>query len=276
MRLLKILILCIILISGCSYKPPDAVKVRIKGSDTMLIVTELLAEHYMKEHPGVSVYVEGGGTALGVKSLSTGEIDICTASRPLKAEEVKILSEKFGLLGMSTIIAKDGLTIFVHPENPVDDISLEQLKDIFTCRISNWKYLGGKDTSIVPVSRNPNSGTYLYFKDHILEGEEYCDDITIEPTTQSIIQKITENKNAIGYGGIGYYTSKVKHLKINGEEPTEKNVIDNIYPISRYLYLYTLQTPEGPVKNFIDWVLSPEGQKVIKEAGYIPLWEIAQ
>ena len=276
MRLLRILILTILLLTGCSYKPSDAVKIRIKGSDTMLIVTELLAEHYMKEHPGVSVYVEGGGTALGVKSLSTGEIDICTASRPLKSEEVKILSEKFGLIGMSTIIAKDGLTIFVNPGNPVDDISLEQLKDIFTCRISNWKYLGGKDTSIVPVSRNPNSGTYLYFKEHILEGEEYCDDITIEPTTQSIIQKITENKNAIGYGGIGYYTSKVKHLKINGQEPTEKNVIDNIYPISRYLYLYTLQTPEGPVKNFIDWVLSSEGQKVIKDAGYIPLWEIAQ
>jgi phosphate transport system substrate-binding protein len=134
--------------------------------------------------------------------------------------------------------------------------------------------LDGKDTSIIPVSRNPNSGTYLYFKEHILEGEEYCDDIIVEPTTQSIIQKITENKNAIGYGGIGYYTSKVKHLKINGEEPTEKNVIDNVYPISRYLYFYTLQTPEGAVKNFVDWVLSSEGQKVVKEAGYIPLWEI--
>jgi phosphate transport system substrate-binding protein len=276
MRLSTVLIVLIFLIAGCSYKPPDAAKIRIKGSDTMLIVTELLAEHYMKEHLGVSVYVEGGGTALGVKSLAAGEIDICTASRPLKSEEVKILSEKFGLIGMSTMIAKDGLTIFVNPENPVDDISIEQLKDIFTCRINNWKYVGGKDTSIITVSRNPNSGTYLYFKEHILEGEEYCDDMIIEPTTASIIQKISETQNGIGYGGIGYYTSEVKHLKINGMEPTEKNVVDNIYPVSRYLYLYTLQTPEGTVKNFINWVLSPEGQKVIKEAGYIPLWENPQ
>jgi phosphate transport system substrate-binding protein len=246
--------------------------IKIKGSDTMLFLADLLAREYMKKNPSVSIYVEGGGTATGIKALGEGTIDICTASRSLKGEEVKVLADKFRSIGMSTIIAKDGLSIFVHLQNPVDNISAEQVKKIFKCKIISWSEFNWEDQEIIPVSRNPNSGTYLYFKEHVLEGEDYCDKVQIKPTTGNIVKSVSQDLYSIGYGGIGYVTDSVKTLRVNNIAPTVKNIIDGTYPISRYLHLYTIKQPEGEIKKFIDWVISDEGQKVVKESGYIPIW----
>jgi phosphate transport system substrate-binding protein len=271
----KILFLLLIsfLLAGCSRSRIDANNsIRIKGSDTMLYLTNLLAREYMRNNPSVSIYVEGGGTATGIKALGEGTIDICTASRPLMGDEVKILADKYSSVGMSTIIAKDALSIYVNLKNPLQNISIEQLKKMFLCEIKNWSQLSWENKGIVAVSRNPNSGTYLYFKEHILDGEDYCEEIQIKPTTESIVKFVSENIYAIGYGGIGYLTDSVKTLQINGINPTEENVIEDVYPIGRYLHFNTLRQPEGKVKKFINWVISNEGQRIVRESGYIPIW----
>jgi phosphate transport system substrate-binding protein len=205
--------------------------------------------------------------------LIRGEADICTASRLLKPDESKLLADYYGTLGMFFLIAKDALTIYINPENPVKNLTLQQLKEIYTCQITNWKELGGSDELIIPIMRNPNSGTHLYFKEYVLGGEEYCKNVVIEPLTENVIEKIIENENAIGYGGIGF-TEDVYHASIEGIKPTEENARNDVYPITRYLHFFTQKTPGGAVKDFIDWVLRPDGQKIINDSGYIPLWEL--
>lgn len=240
----------------------------------MLQLTELLAREYMKDHNGVSIYVEGGGSSSGINSLINNEVDIATASRSLKAEEAKVLAEYYGSLGMYYLIAKDALSIYVNKDNPVKNFSIDDLKRIFTCQVTNWKELGGNDEIIQPVIRTPNSGTHLYFQEHILEGSKYCESAVVLPTTESVIDYIEDNENAIGYGGIGY-KGDIVHARINGIEASEQTARNDTYPITRYLHFFTSRTPKGAVKDFIDWVLTPEGQKIIKEAGFIPLWEIS-
>ena len=262
------------IITACSSSNYQVATIHIKGSDTMLQLTEALAREYMKEHTGVSIYVEGGGSSSGISSLINNEVDIATASRNLKAEEAKILAEYYGSLGMYYLIAKDALSIYVNKDNPIKSFSVDELKKIFTCQITNWKELGGNDKLIQPVIRTPNSGTHLYFQEHILEGLQYCDKAVVLPTTESVIDYIDENENAIGYGGIGY-KDDIVHARIDGVEASEQTARNDKYPITRYLHFFTSRTPKGAVKDFIDWVLTPEGQKIIKEAGFIPLWEIS-
>jgi phosphate transport system substrate-binding protein len=240
----------------------------------MLQLTEKLATQYMKGNPSVSIYVDGGGTASGVNSLIKNEVDIATASRSLKAEEAKLLAEYYGSLGMYYLIAKDALSIYINQNNPVKEFTLSELKKIFLCEINNWKELGGEDKMIQTVIRTPNSGTHLYFLEHVLEGSEYCNNSVVLPTTESVIDFIDENENAIGYGGIGY-KENMTHAAINGIESSEANARNDRYPITRYLHFFTSKTPTGAIKNFIDWVLSPAGQKVVKDSGFIPLWEIS-
>jgi phosphate transport system substrate-binding protein len=239
----------------------------------MFQLTEKLAEEYMKLYPGISVYVSGGGTAVGINAMINGEVDICTASRDLKPGEAKLLADYYGTVGLFYLVAKDALCIYVNPYNPVKYLSLEDLRKIFECKITDWSELGGKHQKIIPVIRNLNSGTHLYFKDHVLEGAEYCDDAVIEATTPEIIDFIEQNENAIGYGSMGY-KGNVANVKIDGVEPSEINAQNDTYPITRYLHFFTANVPKGTVKKFIDWVLSPEGQRVVKQSGFIPLWEI--
>jgi len=270
--LFNIIISLGMLFTACSSGITETDIIYIKGSDTMLGLTSDLAEIYMKENPGVSIRIEGGGTAEGIKSLIKNEIDICTASRNLKPEEAKLLADYYGSLGMVFLIAKDGLSIYLNPGNNINNLSLQQLKQIYTGEIKNWKNIGGKDARIIPVTRNPNSGTYFFFKEHILDGEEYTADKIIKSTTGEIINFVAENENAIGYGGMGYQ-GNVIHSKIEGVEPNSENIRNDTYPITRYLHFFTTKIPGGKVKSFIDWVLSPAGQSVIRKSGYIPLWE---
>jgi phosphate transport system substrate-binding protein len=271
-KYLLILIAVLGLTSGCSVNITEQNSITITGSDTMYELTSNLAEAYMKEHPGISIKVNGGGTSIGIRALINDQTDICTASRNLKPDEAKLLADYYGSLGLVFLIAKDGLSIYLNPKNPVMNLSFAQLQDIYSGKITNWKYLGGIDTAIVPVSRNPNSGTYLYFKEHILEGKEYSSNIIIEATTNDVVQFVSENVNAIGYGGMGY-TGNILHANIDGISPTEENVRNDTYPITRYLHFLTTKSPGGSIKKFIDWVLSPAGQSVIKKSGFIPLWE---
>lgn len=254
-------------------KQIEVAKISIKGSDSMLKLTENLAEEYMRLNPGISIYVYGGGTSEGVKALIRNEIDICTASRNLKPDEAKALADYYGSIGLIYLVAKDALSIYTNNTNPVKDLTVQELKDIFSCKILNWKEVGGRDQLILKVTRNPNSGTYLYFKEHILEGDEFCKEAIVKSTTNGVIDYIESNENAIGYGGMGY-GNDVTHIKINGIQPSEKNAQNDTYPITRYLHFFTTQIPKGAVKDFIDWVLSPDGQRIVEQSGFIPLWEI--
>ena len=239
----------------------------------MLQLTEKLAEEYMKLNPGLSIYVYGGGTSVGVRALINGEIDICTASRNLKPDETKALADYYGTVGLFYLIAKDALCVYVNPYNPVKNLTIEQLKKIFECKITNWNELGGKNQKIIPVIRNLNSGTHFYFQEHILEGDEYCSEAVIEATTRSVLEYIENNEGAVGYGSIGY-KGNVVYAKIEGIEPSDKTAQNDVYPITRYLHFFTSKVPKGAVKDFIDWVLSPDGQRIVEQSGFIPLWEL--
>ncbi|MDZ7343167.1 MAG: phosphate ABC transporter substrate-binding protein [candidate division KSB1 bacterium] len=275
MKKIPYLLLCAFHLWACSStRSINSSVIRIKGSDTMIVLAGLWAEEYMQRHPGISIYVDGGGTAVGIEALIKGEIEICTASRPLRPSEVQRLVKRYNNLGIAFLVARDALSIYLHPDNPVRNLSLEQVKGIFTGSITNWQTVGGKNESILVFSRSPNSGTFLYFQEHVLHGEPYGKNVVPMPTTAAIVEIVTQQPRAIGYGGIAYGASLV-HCPINGVSPTEENVRKEMYPIARYLYFYTIDKPRGTVKAFIDWVLSKAGQKVVKKIGYIPLFEIS-
>lgn len=265
--------LIVIFMISCTMKPQyQTASIHIVGSDTMLILNRLWAEQYMRLHPGTSIYVEGGGSATGIRDLISGKADIAAMSRTLQPEEAEALAEKYHTVGLSFLVAKDALSIYIHPDNPVRNLSIAQLKNIFTGRIKNWKQVGGKNEPIVVVTRPPNSGTYLYFKRHILNEDEYCREAQTLPTTETVVKFIGKTKNAIGYGGIAYGANLV-HCKIENVSPTLDNIHKDRYPITRYLYFYTSDTPHGILKQFIDWVLGREGQSAVANIGYIPLWK---
>lgn len=263
-----------ILLSQCTPKPGKIEIIRIKGSDTMRSLSELLAQEYMKKRESVSIYVEGGGTAKGAEAISRGWADICTASRTLDAAESKLIAENFGAVGMSYLVAKDALSIYVHPKNIVDVISMQQLKEIYQCKKSNWIDFGGKNSKIVVVNRSPNSGTQSYFKQHVLEGEGFCSTTIIKHSYESIEKTVLENEDAICYGGFGT-GNQLKTIRVDGIAPTSENIRNDRYPIIRYLYFYTVNTPRGELKRFIDWTLSSDGQRIVRQAGFIPIWEIS-
>ena len=239
----------------------------------MIPLLQVWAEEYMKTHAGVAVYIDGGGTATGVDALINGAVDICAASRPLMPSEVQKLAEKHGKVGLLFLVAKDALSVYTHPENPIKNLSLAQLKDIFTGKIKNWSIVGGPDRRIHIYIRSPNSGTFLYFQEHVLDGDQYTSEAQTMPTTWAIVENVAKDSFAIGYGGIGY-SQQIFHLFINGIKPTEENVATDEYPITRYLYLYTLDVPRGQIKQFIDWVTSASGQQHVYKAGYYPIWPL--
>jgi phosphate transport system substrate-binding protein len=260
------------LINSCSVLlKKETVIIRIKGSDSMLILNQLWAEEYMKTHPNVSIYYSGGGSGEGIKSLINNEVEICAASRPIEPDEVKMLAEKYNSVGMSFIVAKDALSIYINPDNPVSNLTIEQLKKILIGDIINWKDIGGKDDSIKVIIRPPNSGTYLYLKEHVLNGLNYANKAITLPTTRSIVNKVSTAKSYIGYGGIAY-SKAVVNCSIEGIAPVLENIQNNKYPLTRYFFFYTVNTPTGEIKNFLDWTLSPEGQEIVKKSGYISLY----
>jgi len=267
------ILLITLIIYSCSFQSSTENNIiRIKGSDTMLLLNQRLAEEFMIKNKGISVYVEGGGSRTGIEALLNSKVDICASSRPLEANEIKKMGENFNTVGMSFIIGRDALSIYVNPENKVKNLTMRQIADIYKCKIKNWKTLGGDDELILSVSRSNASGTHLYFVKHVLEGEEICDSIKILNTTKEIVEYVSENKYAIGYGGVGYSDSSLQ-CSVNNIKPTKESVLNNTYPISRYLRYYTIDKPKGNIKKFIDWVTSKEGQQIVVKMGYIKLWD---
>ncbi|MCG3158804.1 MAG: Phosphate-binding protein PstS [bacterium] len=252
---------------------PSATSIRIKGSDTMITLVQRWAEEFMQRHPSFAVYVEGGGTAAGIAALIKGEVEISAASRPLRAVEARQLAVRHHNVGVASLVAKDGLSIYLHPGNPVRNLGLAQVRDIYLGKIKSWREVGGRDEPIVALSRSPNSGTYLYFQEHVLDGQAYGSHVISLPTTAAIVAAVEKDSTALGYGGIAYGRQLV-HCSIEGVSPTVAAVRRDLYPITRYLYLYTAEKPRGAAKLFIDWVLSKEGQRLVKEVDYVPLFEV--
>lgn len=238
----------------------------------MLELGNQWAAEFMENNPGISVYVQGGGSGTGFKGLIDGEVDIVMTSRLILSEEAKEMAEKYNSIGLSFLVAKDALSIFLHHENPLNNLTLDQLKAIFTGQVTNWEQLGGLDETIQVVVRPPTSGTHLYFQEFVLDNAAYLETAINIPTNSGIVEYIENNRNAIGYGDIAT-SNVVKHCNINGVAAKEENVRNDKYPLSRYLYLYTITTPSGLEKRFIDWVISPAGQRIVKRVGFVPLWQ---
>lgn len=250
-------------------------RVTIKGSDTMVILAQRWSELY-PDKKNVEFQVTGGGSGTGVAALINGTTDICSSSRPIKKDEVAQLEKKFGYKGLEIRVAMDGLAIYVHKDNPVKQLSLAQIKDIFTGKFTNWKDVGGLNKPILLYSRENNSGTYEFFKEHVLNKQDFASNTQHMAGTAALINAVSKDPNSIGFGGAAY-AKNVKAIAVSkdgsgkGVVPSDKAIHSGEYPISRFLYFYLNQKPSGNIKKFIDWVISPAGQKVVTEVGYYPI-----
>ena len=271
MKKIIVLSLFFLILNSCSSTSVGGKVIRIKGSDTMYSLVSELAARFMIENPEIEINVEGGGSASGIRALIDGEIDICNASRPMKAEEISELARKYKRMGLSHLIAKDALILYVNTENPIDNLTVSQVREIFTCKIKNWSEVGGDFLPIVIYSRNWLSGSRLFFREYFLNGISLCEKILVESTTSSIIERVGQKTNAIGYGGFGF-NDNIKQLKINGIKATEENIRSDIYPVTRYLRFYTLEEPGGSTKRFILWTFTDEAQEIIRKMGFVPIW----
>lgn len=256
----------------------QAANLTVKGSDTMLMLGQAWAEAFMKKNNKIDVSIQGGGSGTGISALINKTCDIAAASRPMKAKEIEKCKEK-NIMPIATAVAMDGVSFAVNSANPVKTFTLAQLKDIYTGKVRNWKQVGGNDAPIVVLSRESSSGTYVYIQDTMLKGAKYAKTALLMPSTKAIQQEITNNKNAIGYGGVAYFINK-KNIKIvplalkagaAAIHPTDDNVRSKKYPLSRPLYFYTPGKPKGAAAEFINFALSAEGQKLVTSTGYVSL-----
>lgn len=251
-------------------------KITVKGSDTMVILAQRWAERYMAKKKGVVIQVTGGGSGTGISALINGTTDICNSSRPIKPAERDLLQKKWGTRGVEIKCALDGLAVYVNEKNPVKELTMQQLKDIYQGKITNWKQVGGRDQKIILYSRENNSGTYVYFKDHVLNGEDFAATAQNMPGTAAVVNAVAKDVAGIGYGGAAYGKG-IRELAIKADDkspayaPTAENIKSGKYPISRFLYMYLRSKPTGALKEYIDWILSDEGQKVVSEVEYFPI-----
>ncbi|MGA1235909.1 MAG: PstS family phosphate ABC transporter substrate-binding protein [Limisphaerales bacterium] len=251
--------------------------ITVKGSDTLVILAQKWAEVYMQEHPSTQVQVTGGGSGVGLAALQNQQTDLCNASRKIKAKEIAACIKAFGKRPTEYKVALDGISLYINENNPVQSLSLPQLDQIFTGKTTNWKDVGGPDAPIVLYSRENSSGTYEFFKDHVLQGKDFAASAQTMPGTAAILQAVAKDKNGIGYGGAAYATG-VKVVKISKDdssaalEPSTENVSDMSYPISRYLYIYVNPAlDQGDIAAYLNWIRSDAGQAVVKDIGYFPL-----
>src|SRR5215831_5726701 len=237
--------------------------VSIKGSDTMVVLGQRWAEEYMKKHPETTIQVTGGGSGTGISALINGTTEICEASRSMKDSEKAQLKEKAGAGPEEIVVAKDGLSVYLNDSNPLSELTMEQLKGIFTAKI-------------IPYSRENSSGTYVFFKEHVLGNADYTPRAQAMPGTAAVVNAVSKEKSSIGYGGAAY-AKGIKVIKVKkdaaseGIAPTDATVKNGTYPLSRPLFFYLRGKPAGEIKAIVDWVLSPEGQAVVLKVGYFPI-----
>jgi phosphate transport system substrate-binding protein len=270
-----VVLVAVAVVAGCGRGADRGRSVTLKGSDTMVILGQKWAEIYMETHQGTVVQVTGGGSGTGIAALINGTTQIAQSSRPMKEPEKAQIQEKTGAPVVETAVAKDGLTVFVHTSNPVNQITIEQLKAIFTGAVTNWKDLGGPARAIVLYSRENSSGTYEYFKEHVLGGADFAPAAQTLPGTAAVVNAVQRDANGIGYGGIAY-GSGIKQVAVVGSsgtavQPSEGAIRDGSYPLARDLYWYMTSSAPAEAKALQDWVLSADGQKVVTEVGYFPV-----
>ena len=273
---LSVIVVFAITLSGCGKTAPkggnaetSSENLTLNGSTTVFPIAQKVAEVFMNKYPNVNVSVRGTGSGNGIAALINGTCDIADASRPMTQDEIKLAKSR-GITPFENIIAKDAIAIVVNPKNPISEISHEQLKKIYTGKITNWKELGGPDMEIVPVTRDSSSGTFEVFEEKVLgKGVEMISTAVVQGSNQAVKTTVEKTEGAIGYIGFGYVDNSVKVLKFDDVMPSKSSVLDGTYEISRPLFMYTNGEPQGVVKKFIDFVMSPEGQTIVEQVGYI-------
>jgi phosphate transport system substrate-binding protein len=242
----------------------------IQGSTTVLPIAQATAETFMEINTTADIMIRGGGSGTGIAALIDNATDIATSSRPMKAKEIKNAHVK-GVNPVETVIALDGIAIIVHPDNPLTDISLGALKDIFSGKTTRWDKVGSNAGTIVTVSRDAASGTFEVFNEKVLGSAKLTDAALMLASNLEVARTVEQTPGAIGYVGLGYISDKVKVISVNGIKPSDKTVQDNTYPLARGLYMYTNGSPAGLAKSFIEFVLSKQGQSIVREQGFVEL-----
>jgi phosphate transport system substrate-binding protein len=245
----------------------------IKGSNTVYPVAQVWAEEFKKEHPDVNITLEGAGSSTGIKALFNNQTDIANASRWLKDSELKLMNEE-GRYFVPFIVGYDGIAVIVNPSLPLDSITTDQLKKLYTGEITNWSQIDPElpNTRVVLYSRDTASGTFEYFVESVLEGERLVPYTQMLPSNRAEVEQVSQNKYAIGYVGMAYVTDEVKALKVNSVEPSLRNVNSGEYPISRPLFMFLEATnglPKGLAWEFLQFGLSPKGQSLVLDVGYV-------
>lgn len=284
-----VLLLFLISLSACNTNTDVASAaedsqraIQNKGSDTLVNLALAWAEAYREVEPSVSIAVTGGGSGTGIAALINGTVDIANASRKMKDKEIKAAEEN-GITPVEITVAIDALAVVVHPDNPVSQLTIDQLADIYTGRITNWQDVGGNDAPIIILSRETNSGTHVYFLETVVrKGDKENKDIfapqtLLMPSSVGITSELRRNPNAIGYDGLGYVTEHEKMIAVavNSESPYVMPSVasgsDGSYPIARGLYMYTAGEPSGVIATYLDWIKGPAGQTIVADLGFVPL-----
>jgi len=277
-----VFVLTMVMFATSAFAAKEKNSIQVKGSDTMVNLGQAWAEKYMEKNAGDFVAVTGGGSGTGLSSLISGTCDIAMSSRNIKDKEISLAKQK-GINPYEIKVALDGLAVVVNPKNPVSKLTIDQLARIFTGKITNWRELGGEDKKIVILSREVNSGTHVYFKEHVLRKgdpnakDEFVAGALMLSSSQAIADEVAGNTAAVGYYGMGYISAKQKPVMVAKDESSEyetpsiENVVNDKYPISRPLFLYTNGAPQSLVKKFVDFTLSKEGQEIVLKTDFVPI-----
>jgi len=291
-KITQLVILVVLIISACSSEAGDGNTSPTEsndylnnvGSDTMVNLALAWAEEFQMENPQSNLAVSGGGSGTGIASLINNTTDVANASRKIKSEEITNAEEN-GIEPNEFIVARDAIAIIVNPNNPISELTLQQLSDIYSGKINNWQELGGEDRPIVRLSRETNSGTHVYFLEQVLRlGDKedktlFSTDTLLLPSSEVIGAEIRQNPNAIGYDGLGYVTPDMKVVAVADARqeilefifPSAGTVNDGTYPIARDLYMYTAGQPEGFIKRYLEWIFTPQAQDIVTELGFVPV-----
>ncbi len=285
-----IIILLFSFLIGCSSSentsesgaPQETTYIDNKGSDTIVNLALAWAERYNQINPDVSISVTGGGSGTGIAALMNGTVDIANASRSIKPEEIEAIKAN-GNEPVEFVIARDAIAVVVNPNNPVNELTLQQISDIYSGKIKNWKEVGGEDRPIVRLSRETNSGTHVYFLEKVLRlGDKnnqtfFSAETLLLPSSEGIGAEVRQNPNAIGYDGLGYVTHDMKVVAVAQDAgdpyvlPSANSVNRGDYPIARDLYMYTNGQPADVIATYLNWILSPDAQEIVTELGFVPI-----
>ena len=248
--------------------------INVSGSDTMVNLAQAWAEKFNGENPGVVITVKGGGSGNGIAALLNKTVDFADASREMKPEEIS-QGATAGVNPVKTEVARDGVVIAVNSANTVTGLTKAQLGQIYAGEITNWKQVGGPDAAIVLLGRDSSSGTYAFINDEVLaklpNKPKYAKSMQNLQSTQAIVDQVGKDPNAIGYIGLGYENSSIKAVPVDGTTATQASVLDGSYALSRGLFMYSNGAPQGASKAYVDWILGPEGQAIVKTQGFVPL-----